>query len=471
LGYKLQAMLPPIETVIRQVIRDLKKPAGESADFSSFENILKNRRVFVERCHETWKRLHHESLQRLFFFEGWLGREKTNPMGNAAKEYAEYHRAVIRRINDSIVWSVFGLRRHVVKRLCLYKKRPALLESNPDSVYATLRAFNTQPMSLALWNDATSCVDIGDLTFIKNGMRPVPEFIELKSGEVNAEIIELLTLSGEEHSRKFEEFRAKRAKAGVAQYERVMRQHRTGEQALDLLANDRGTDPVTGLELNVVDIDVAQGSYDSELNPVLLKAIANHSEECELVGGCIWAYANADSNIRREEATLRFTDLLCSRVPDEHQRFLRKPNAKDRDRVAPLVWGLHHPISVPLFLRNLDIDATAATLCGDLRFKVMLYIDWHRFATLCKDSGALFSFVGGKPVRRARSVQANARPPLISGRLAQLTVEDVQNTVTDPALVRMLFDGITPQTVIKTMIAHCEVTMREAGHDSAEGRK
>jgi hypothetical protein len=393
-GFKLQAMLPPIETVIRQVIRDLKKPAGESADFSSFDHIRKNRKAFVERCHETWKRLHHESLQRLFFFEGWLGREKTHPMGIAAEEYAEYHQAVIRRINDSIVWSVFGLRRHVVKRLCLYKKRPALLESNPDSVYTILRALNTRPMSLALWNDATSSVDIGDLTFVEDGMLPIPEFIELKSGEVNAEIAELLALDGEEHARKFEEFRAKRAKAGVAQYERVMRQHRTGEQALDLLANDRGTDPVTGLEMNVVDLDVDQSNYDSELNEVLLKALTGHSEQCELLAGCIWAYANADPNVSREQAMRKFVNLLSGRVSDEHQRSIRKPKATDRDHVAPLIWGLHHPISLPLFLRNLEIDAIASTLCGDLRFKVMLYIDWQRFATLCKNSGVSFAFVG-----------------------------------------------------------------------------
>jgi len=460
-------VLPPIESVIEQVIRDLKTPAGGSDRFASLENILKNRQLFVERCHETWKRLHHETLQRLFFFEGFLRREKTNPIGKTAKEYAEYHQAVIRRVNDSIIWSVFGLQRHVVKRFCLYKKRPSLLESNPDSVYASLRAFNANPMSLALWNDATSCVDIGDLTFVENGMLPVPEFIELKSGEVNAEIIELLNLNGEEHSRKFEEFRAKRAKAGVAQYERVMRQHRTGEQALDLLTNERGTDPVTGLETSIVDIRVEQGSYDSEFGQVLLKALAGHSEECELVAGCIWVYANADPSINREQAALRFVNLLCGRISDERQRSKRKPNSQDRDRVVPLIWGLHHPISLPLFLRNLGVDVIASTLCGDLRFKVMLYIDWNRFATLCNDAGASFSLLGGKAVRRARSMQSNVRPPLVCGRLAQVNVEDVRMTVTDPSLVRMLFDGTTPQTVIQNMIAHAHLMMRDAGRGNS----
>jgi hypothetical protein len=208
-------VLPPIETSIDQVIRDLKTPAGESVEFSSLESIQANRASFVERCHSTWKRLHNESIERLFFFEGFLLREKTNPMGSAAKEYANYNQAVIRKINDSIVWSVFGMQRHVIKRFCLYKARPALLESNPGDVYAALRAFNALPMSLAIWNDATSCVDIGDVTYVEDGTQPNPEFIELKSGEVNAEIAELLSLQGEEHSLKFEEFKRKRGQAGV----------------------------------------------------------------------------------------------------------------------------------------------------------------------------------------------------------------------------------------------------------------
>jgi hypothetical protein len=142
---------------------------------------------------------------------------------------------------------------------------------------------------------------------------------------------------------------------------------------------------------------------------------------------------------------------------------MRKPNAQDRDRVVSLIWGLHQPISLPLFLRNLGVDTIASTLCGDLRFKVMLYMDWDRFATLCSDAGASFSLLGGKAVRRARSMQASVRPPLVSGRLPQVKVEDVRMSVTDPSLVRMLFDGTTPQTVIKGMIAHAKLMMRDAG--------
>jgi hypothetical protein len=40
-------------------------------------------------------------------------------------------------------------------------------------------------------------------------------------------------------------------------------------------------------------------------------------------------------------------------------------------------------------------------------------------------------------------------------------------TITDPSLVRMLFDGTTPQTVIQNMIAHAHLMMRDAGRGNS----
>lgn len=441
---------------------DLKKPAGAAEEFSSPEKIAANRHRFVLRCHETWKRLHFESLEQMFFFEGWLRREKTNPMGPPAREYGEYNKVVWRRVNDAIVWCVFGLQRHVVKRLCLYKQRPALLESNPDSVYAVLNAFNVSPMSLALWNDATSCIDIGDLTFIKDGRIPIPEFIELKAGEVNEEIIQILELEGEERAAKFEAFKAKRSKSGLDQYGRVMRQHETSEQAIELLRNERGIDPVTGLEVRVVDIQVAQESYDVELGRVLLSALADNADVIELVAECIWVYANTDPTISRHQAALRFLEFLLKNISAEHYSSIRKPLSGDRDRIAPLSWGFHQPVSIPILLRDLDAHTIAATVWGPLQHKVLLYIDWDRFSALCARNRVAFALAGGKTVRRVRAMPIAVRPPLINGRLAQITVEGKDMTVTDPSLVRMLFDGTTPQTIIENIIAHTKVERAES---------
>jgi hypothetical protein len=450
-----------MEEGIAEAARDLQTPAGNADEFSSPEKIIENRREFVLHCHRTWKRLHLASLKELFLWEGWLRREKAHPIGPPAVEFAEYNRVVWRRINDAIIWSVFGVERHVVKRFCLYKPRLELLQSNPDSVYAALEAFNAEPMSLAIWNDATSIVDIADLTYIKDGLSPMPEFIELKAGEVNAEILELLKLKGNEFSSKFKEFAEKRSKHGIAQFERIIRQHKTGEQAIDLLHKERGTDPVTGVETRIVDIPVVQDTYDQELDEVLRKAVAQHSEVIQLVGGCVWVYASADPKVDRNQASLRFLNFLSTQISGSHFAGIQKPGSQDRDRIVSLRGAFHQPVAKPIFLRALDPLAIASTIYGDLAFKTFLYIDWQRFSNLCAECGVEFVWTDGKAMRRARSMQASLRPPLISGRLAQIKVQEAVMTMTDPSLVQILFDGTTSLTVIKNMIAHAEILQRE----------
>ena len=93
-------------------------------------------------------------------------------------DLADYSRHVWRKVNDAIIWSALGHQRHMVKRLCLYRRRTYLTENNDLSALATIKQLNADPLALAIWNDATSCVDIGDVTLIPNGLAPHPVFLE-----------------------------------------------------------------------------------------------------------------------------------------------------------------------------------------------------------------------------------------------------------------------------------------------------
>jgi hypothetical protein len=223
---------------IERVAREIKAPAGSSTLFANEEAISKNRRAFVVECHTTWKRLHEEAVKQILFWEGFQRREQKHRIGHGTEQFAEYNRAVWRRVNDSIVWSLAGLRRHIVKRICLYRPRGYLSESNEKSARAVTATINADPMAIAIWNDATNCVDLGDLTHVRDGMQPQLEFIELKEGKVNEEVVELIDLRESEFEARFSEFATKRGKDGVNQYKRVLRQKEVGQQALTLLAED-----------------------------------------------------------------------------------------------------------------------------------------------------------------------------------------------------------------------------------------
>jgi hypothetical protein len=439
---------------IERVARELKRPAGSSPLFATEEMISKNRQAFVIECHKTWKKLHEEAVGQLLFWEGFLRREQQHPIGRGTEEFAEYNRAVWRRVNDSIVWSLVGLQRHVVKRICLYRPRGYLSESNERSARAATAAINADPMAIAIWNDATTCVDLGDLTHVRNGMQPQLEFIELKEGKVNEEVVGLIDLSEPEFEARFSEFATKRGKDGVNQYKRVLRQKEIGKQALTLLAEDKGINPVTGLHTSVLDLgNLGAETYDKELGALFEEALEGPEKEfLRLVADCVWVYANTDQNVPWPEVQGRAQNAISAEVPRLSQSLAAKLPAWDRDRVISLSQGFAEPLAKPIFLRSFDPRLIAAVTHGDLMFRIYLYIDWERFATVVSDIGAEFAWSTDKAARRARGLAPAIRPPIFGGKLAQIRIGDAIVMMTDPNLVQILFDGVTPKSIAATLI-------------------
>jgi hypothetical protein len=85
-------------------------------------------------------------------------------------------------------------------------------------------------------------------------------------------------------------------------------------------------------------------------------------------------------------------------------------------------------------------------------FRTYLYIDWERFAAVVSDVGAEFCWSTGKAARRARSMAPAIRPPIFGGKLAQIRVGDGVVMISDPNLVQILFDGVTPKSIAATLI-------------------
>ena len=62
-------------------------------------------------------------------------------------------------MNDAVAWNLIG-QPETVKLLCANHIRPTLIESNPASVAAVLDDINKDPLSIAIWNDATTFLDV-----------------------------------------------------------------------------------------------------------------------------------------------------------------------------------------------------------------------------------------------------------------------------------------------------------------------
>ena len=461
----------PLHVTFEEVCRDLRKPGGVDARFSTMATIAEHRSDFVRAAHATWKRWHVEAVHQILVFDAFAKAEQARPIGTPAKEFADFQRALWRRVNDAIVWSVWGSQRHIVKRLCLYRPRTFLAESNAAMVMNVISQLNANPLNLALWTDATSCVDIGDVLWIPDGLRPDPEFLELKEGPVNEAILDMVALQGAELETRLDQFHTKYGRRGFKQIQRIIRQKRVGDQVLNLLRDERGVDPASGSEIEIVDLGVQPEFYDDSLNALLCTALESHGEVIELVAECLWVYANADPAVSRVSAEQRFERFLAEKLPRAYCRGrLARREPTDRDRIASLLWSFYQPIAKPLFLRELDPHLVGSAIAGELAFKIFVYLDVERFAALIDSSGATWKWGTDKELRRSVSSPSALRPVTFSGKLPVIQVGECRTSITDPAMVQMLFDGVTPRTIARMLVAHGErMHARAHGHDSGAG--
>jgi hypothetical protein len=458
------------EATFRDVAEAMARPAGRKPEFATIEEIAKHRELFVIACHQTWKTWHERAIGEILVFDEMLRRNDAQPV-EGLREYAEDISALWRKVNDAIVWTLFGAERWFVKRLCLHRPRTYLAESNPESVLGLLRKLNANPISFALWNDATSVVDVGDVTYIENGLKPEPAFFEVKEGAVNDEILKFVTLKDkEEIDARFNAFAEARGEKGVKQLQRFIRQSQTTSQMETLWTNLKGTDPVTGLEIEIVDLGVEPPPYDETLGTLLQQAVEHGREVFELVEDCLWVYATADSAVPRLAALARFRALLEQNgvgVSSGTERLM----PHDRDRIVELRWGNHQPLAKPIFLRAFVPEIVGSLAFGRLAHKVFMYLDWARFATLCERCGVRFEWSSQKEGRRMLAKKATMRSALFRGRVGYVHVEDGRFDITDPGLVCMYFDGAPPRVIIEKIIAAFRRLKAKVESERAQGRQ
>lgn len=431
-----------LEETFRDAAEAMARPAGRKPEFATIAEIAKHREPFVIACHQTWKIWHQRAIEELLVLDAMLRRDKEQPVAGL-REFGEDLSTLWRKVNDSIVWTLFGAQRWAVKRLCLYRPRTYLTENNAESILRLLPKLNANALSFALWNDATSVVDVGDVTYIENGLKPEPAFFEVKEGAVNDEILELISPKDQDLEERLKAFAEAHGKKGLRQFGRFLRQAQTTDQMETLWTELKGTDPVTGQHIEVVDVGSEHYPYDETLGALLQRSLESGGEVLELVEDCMWVYASADPMVSRPAAIERFRALLQQNevgVPAATERLL----PHDRDRIVELRWGHSQPVAKPIFLRTLIPEVVGSLAYGRLAHKVLLYLDWTRFAKLCERCGVRFQWSSEKEGRRMLAKSAAMRSALFRGRVGHVHVEDAQFDITDPHLVCMYFDGAPP---------------------------
>jgi hypothetical protein len=183
-------MKSEIDHQICVAIKAFRKPAGDDPRFQSMEGCLANREEFITITHNVYKAIHYDSINHIHVADGFLSACKKTKCPSVKTKIAHEYRNLWRRLNDAIVWQMLGQQRHLIKRLTLYRDHGYLVQQNPDSIRRALETINAEPLSLGLWTDATSCVDVGDILQVDRKTGKI-SILEVKEGSVNDEIFKL----------------------------------------------------------------------------------------------------------------------------------------------------------------------------------------------------------------------------------------------------------------------------------------
>ena len=435
-----------IQDELPAIIRQLRKPAGDDPRFATLEAIEANRNDFTAAVHSTWKQLHSRSWDEILTIEKVLSSAPREKLPVGFVWYLERSIALWRRINDAIVWSLVREQDHVIRRVCHRKDRPRLTDANPTAIRPFLDNFNSNPQSIAIWADATTCVDLVDLV-CRSFSGNLNGFFEAKAGTMNDRIFELMevTLSSAEVMSAITDFADKYGPKAVKQLERVVKQRQRYNEVMDIIDNDHGFDSRQQAHVTVQDTTTPLKRYDLELQNVIDASRGGPVLHC--IDRCLWVYVEREQSKDPMEKVKSFESKLAETSPGTLQWFKDQFRETECFEAVPLEDNLICPEAIPLFLRQLEPESVRDVLIGDLMFSVFLFVDWYELGRVIKELGAELVWSTKKEGRSQRSKPLIQRRLSLGDRIPRVQWQNKRYLEGFSKIYRVLFEGITPTSI------------------------
>jgi hypothetical protein len=437
----------PLQDELPAIIESLRNPAGDDPRFATLEAIAANRTVFTEKSHATWKALHNRSLDEILTLERLLSLDAPKNMPAAMVWYFRRCLAIWRRINDAIIWVLLGYKDHVIRTVCHRKDRPQLASANPDAIRNLLNNLNSDPMTIAIWSDATTCVDLGDVFCMSLSGKP-SGFLEVKQGTMNDKIFELMKVKGtpDEIVAQIETFATTNGPKAMKQLDRVVRQQQRYNQIMDIIDEDRGYDPRRDAEITIRESTTQLQSYDKELQTILETAAEEPILRC--IDRCLWVYVDRNQDKSPDQKVRDFQAALDEASPDTLPWMREHFAGKLPFEPVLLEGNLECPESIPLFLRQLKTETIRDVLFEGLMHSAYLFLDYKTLGDIVGEQGAELAWSTFKEGRTQQAKPKTQRSLTIGERVPRFQLGDGSYIKGFSKLYRVFFDGITPSSVV-----------------------
>ena len=370
-----------------------------------------------------------------------------------------------RRLNDALIWVLLGSQDHVIRTVCHRKERPQLASANPGPMRKLLDNLNADPKSIAIWTDATTCVDVGDIFCRAPRGRP-NGFLEVKEGSMNDKIFELLKARGspDQIAGEIEAFVQENGPKALKQLERVIRQRMRYSEVLDIVKNEKGYDSRRDAEITIEESEVELKTYDVEL-----QAIIDEAAELPVLRSldrCLWIYLDRD----RKKSPNAEDPGLPNRSPKSRARSAAVDRTEFRRQVAfrgnpsrreSLYTRGVAPL--PSSTKSGDDSGCAARRPDGLCLHVFGLAGIERNGS---EQGAELNWSSFKDGRREQAKPYGQRKLTIGERVPRFQTKDGRFIEGFSKIYRIYFDGITPSSIVAQYVEMLQATRKQSNREA-----
>jgi hypothetical protein len=336
-------------------------------------------------------------------------------------------------IADGIAWQLIGGQIHIGRRFHIQEKSSKFLDSsNIEHAIQVAEAINQTPGDFALISDLTSFVQIGDL-LVRHGK--VMAIMELKEGKVNDQIVDFfkkVDKAGEEISQ--EDLKQKFDGTTVKQIKRMQRQWQRAVRATDVINNDKGIDPVSGVDITVSTPKVETQYYHEELSKLY-----------EHLKDKIWAYTVIDTCVHigmyRDKGIMMAGFAIEEILKQQTENFLI------------IDWlSITYNLSQPLFAKPFPPEFIIDILTG--KVKVIIGLNADALIETFNFFGLKSRWLTEKETAKRQQTAARKGLVVISKKGIIVTQPSGQEiTIFGGTLSKILYDSIRPSSVALSILS------------------
>ena len=416
------------------------------------ESTSKQKKDFIKSVHRCWNSAQYHSINLI---------EKIRDDESIDNDEKFRFELIIRRLIDTIAWSVWGEKQHILRRLILNTNiKPIDIRVLKNALHISQEMHTKNRLSFALLNDLTTFIQVGDLSYKDFKSKVMPSLVELKEGKVN-EIISSIIDDYEPIEPNLEKIKnnPKLEKRFIRQALRNFKQKIRMADVQEILDSNRGKDLHTKQSIMILDGNDDEKTYKIDFNKmistaeetgyatlnlqnVLFLSAFKAASKIDTVNGCLEVLKTSVVTSRFQQDDLELRDYIEKyRMIDGNNELtpfnLFESNLLAQSSIPYPMWGIKREIYLKLFNR-----------------KLMLFglFDPIRFIHLANNMGYDFRFSTRKSAEGHKKSIGKKHIPTWNYRAIEYIKNDnLYLTMSGGLLDKMIFSFLLPSSLIKSV--------------------